>query len=191
MLIDGLVERLTGGKLKMDKNGLTASRGRVHVGLLAELAEHPYIVRKPPKSTGRETFGADFIDFLIEEGKKLRMKPEDLVATATSFTAASIRINCEKFILPHGKIDEVIAGGGGVRNPVLMAMLKKAFAPVPILRFEEIGINSKAVEAMAFALFAYDTIHGIPNNVPSATGARRAVVLGKIVPGLNFKKLIG
>src|ERR1700693_6002464 len=190
MLIDGLLEQFTGGKMKMDRNGRMAARGKVHIEILSDLMENPYLVQKPPKSTGREIFGAPFIDDLMKIKRNLKLSAEDLTATVTAFTATSIWMNCERFILSQGPIDEVVAGGGGVRNPVLMDMLEKMFHPIPILRFEEIGLDSKAVEAMAFALFAYDTIHGTPNNLPSATGAKRSVVMGKIVPGRNYRKLI-
>ncbi len=190
MLIDGLVQIKTEGKLKFDRDGKIGGSGKISLTLMEELMEHPFLSLRPPKSTGRDTFGADLIEFLLEQRKKLKLSFEDLIATATSFTSTSIFINCEKFILPHHRVDEIIVGGGGVRNKTLMRLLKKAFQPVPLYGFEDIGLNSKAIEAMAFALLAHDAFLGIPNNIPSVTGAKRPVVMGKIAPGLNYRKIV-
>ena len=190
MLIDGLVQTVTRGKSKMDFNGRLSAKGKINLTLLSELLDHPFISRKPPKSTGRETFGSGMIYDLLERRHQLKLSFEDLMATVTAFTSASIVMNCEKIILSKEPVDEIIVGGGGVRNRTLMTLLKKAFQPLPVFRFEELGINSKAIEAMAFALFAYDTFHAISNNIPSVTGAKSPVVMGKICPGKNFKKLI-
>jgi anhydro-N-acetylmuramic acid kinase len=190
MLIDGLVQIKTEGKLKFDRDGKIAGKGKISLTLMEELMEHPFLSLRPPKSTGRDTFGADLIEFLLEQRKKLRISFEDLIATATSFTSTSIFMNCEKFILPHHRVDEIVVGGGGVRNKTLMRLLKKAFQPVPLYGFEDIGLNSKAIEAMAFALLAHDAFLGIPNNIPSVTGAKKPVVMGKIAPGLNYRKIV-
>ncbi|MBI1819618.1 MAG: anhydro-N-acetylmuramic acid kinase [Nitrospirae bacterium] len=190
MLIDGLVQIMTEGKLKFDRDGKIGGSGKISLTLMEELMEHPFLSLRPPKSTGRDTFGADLIEFLLDQRKKLRISFEDLVATATSFTSTSIFTNCEKFILPHHRVDEIVVGGGGVRNKTLMRLLKKAFQPVPLFGFEDIGLNSKAIEAMAFALLAHDAFLGIPNNIPSVTGAKRPVVMGKIAPGLNYRKIV-
>jgi anhydro-N-acetylmuramic acid kinase len=191
MLIDGLVERLTGGKEKMDRNGKYAAKGKIHLPFLSELMAHSFIKKRPPKSTGRETFGLSMIDSIRKQGLLYQLSIEDLMATVTAFTSASIYNNCEKFIFSKYKVDEIVVGGGGVRNKTLLALLKRAFYPIPVLQFEELGINSKAVEAMAFALFAHDTFFGITNNLPSVTGAKSPVVMGKICPGKNYRKLFG
>lgn len=184
MLIDGLVHAVTLGKKEIDREGKMGGRGTVDPGLLSELMRHPFIRRKPPKSTGREVFGREIIDSIL---KSKKMLPDDLVATATAFTAAAISENIRRFVLEKGGLDEVIVGGGGVRNPVLMARLAESLAPIPVMPFEAVGHESRAIEAMTFALFAYQTYHGRPTNIPSVTGARRPVVLGKIVPGASFK----
>ncbi|MHB8483716.1 MAG: anhydro-N-acetylmuramic acid kinase [Nitrospiria bacterium] len=189
MLVDGLVQGVTRGKSKMDRNGRIAAKGKIHAGFLNELLDHPFIHKKPPKSTGREAFGLSMVDYVRDNGRRFRLSFEDLMATATAFTSTSIFMNCEKFILSKEPVDEIIIGGGGVRNPTLMSLLRNAFCPIPFFQFEDLGLNSKAIEAMAFALFAYDTFHAIPNNVPSVTGAKTRVVMGKICPGNNFKKL--
>jgi anhydro-N-acetylmuramic acid kinase len=191
MLIDGLVQVMTDGKEKMDLNGRLAAKGKIHLPLLNELMSHPFIKKKPPKSTGREAFGLPMIDHILERSRPYQISLEDLMATATAFTSSSIYMNCEKFILSKGLVDEIVVGGGGVRNRTLIGLLKRAFSPVPLIQFEELGLDSKAIEAMAFALFAHDSFFGIPNNLPSVTGAKRAVVMGKICPGNNYKKLMG
>ncbi|HTN43160.1 MAG TPA: anhydro-N-acetylmuramic acid kinase [Nitrospiria bacterium] len=185
MLMDGIVQHRTNGRRTMDRDGAMARRGKVHEELLNELLRHPFLNRKPPKTTGREAFGQGMIRRLIRRAGILRLNHWDLMATVTAFTARSIAQAYRGFILPGGNAEEVIVGGGGTRNVTLMRFLQQAFGPVPVLTFEKFDLDSRALEAMAFALFAYGTIQGEPNNVPSATGAKRPVVMGKIVPGRN------
>lgn len=191
MLIDGLAERLTSGRQKMDLNGAMAAKGRIHLPLLTELMSHSFIKKRPPKSTGRETFGQALIDAILEQSISYQISDEDLMATVTAYTSASIYSSCERFVLSRNEVDEIVIGGGGVRNRTLLALLRRAFYPVPVVQFENLGIDSKAVEAMAFALFAHDSFFGIPNNLPGVTGARESVVMGKICPGKNYRKLLG
>lgn len=181
MLIDGLVRTLAGKAI--DEGGKMARRGKVDAALLSELMSHPFIRRKPPKSTGREVFGAPMVASVLQSTRMRRLPPEDLVATATAFTASAISENIHRFILKRGGLHEVIVGGGGVRNPALMERLAELLSPIPVQPFEAVGHESRAIEAMTFALLAYQTFHGEPTNIPSVTGARRSVVLGKIVPG--------
>ncbi len=185
MLIDGVVERLTQGRVRYDKHGRRAAKGEVDRGLLKQLLKHPFIYQAPPKSTGREEFGSKLIDDIIRRAGRKKMPTTDLLATLTAFTAHCIGISFEKFILPRYQLAEVVIGGGGVRNPVLMSMLKKRLKPIRILTFEDYNLSSDSIEAMAFALLAYETIQGRPGNIPAATGAARPVVLGKIVPGAS------
>jgi anhydro-N-acetylmuramic acid kinase len=191
MLIDGIVQHRTNGRRAMDRGGAMARRGRVHERLLSELLRHPFLNRKPPKTTGREVFGRAMIERVVRRAKVLRLNPWDLLATVTAFTARAIAHAYERFILSRGSIVEVIVGGGGTRNPTLMEFLQEAFGPIPVYSFEEFDLDSRALEAMAFALFAYGTIQGEPNNVPSATGAKRPVMMGKIVPGVTFPPFPG
>ncbi len=181
MVIDGIVARGTGRRY--DKDGRLAGGGRVNEGLLRALLAHPYLRRRPPKTTGREEFGEKLVARIREEGRKRRLSLADLVATATAFTAESIALAYRRFILPRWSLSEVIVGGGGVKNRTLMSMIGARMAGVRVSTFEDYGLNSDAVEAMAFALLAYEAYRGRTNNYPSATGARRAVVMGKIVPG--------
>jgi anhydro-N-acetylmuramic acid kinase len=184
MVIDGLVRSLTGKEI--DEGGKMARRGKVDAALLSELMGHPFIRRKPPKSTGREVFGTSMVSSILQSTRMRRLPPEDLVATATAFTASAISENIRRFLLKRGSVDEVIVGGGGVRNPVLMERLAELLSPIPVQSFEAVGHESRAIEAMTFALLAYQTYHGRPTNIPSVTGARRSVFLGKIVPGKLF-----
>lgn len=181
MLIDGLVRTLTGREI--DDGGRMARRGKVDAALLSELMRHPFIRRRPPKSTGREVFGAPMVASVLQSTRMRRLAPEDLIATATEFTAQAISENIRRFILKRGSLHEVIVGGGGVHNPVLMARLAGLLAPIPVRPFEALGGESRAIEAMTFALLAYQTFHHRPTNIPSVTGARHPVILGKIIPG--------
>ena len=182
MLIDGLVRAVTGGRKEIDRGGKMARRGKVDAALLSELMRHPFIQRKPPKSTGREVFGLQMVTSLLQAQTR-RLAPEDLIATATAFTASAISENIQRFIIKRGDLTEVIVGGGGVKNPVLMARISELLSPVSVKPFEAVGHESRAIEAMTFALLAYQTFHLQPTNIPTVTGARRPVLLGKIIPG--------
>lgn len=183
MLIDGLVRAVTGGRQEIDKEGKMARRGKADAALLSELMEHPFIRRKPPKSTGREVFGLPMATAILQSSRARRLPPEDLIATATAFTASAISENIRRFIVKRGPLEEVIVGGGGVKNPVLMASIAERLAPISVQPFEGVGHESRAIEAMTFALLAYQTFHLRPTNIPTVTGARRPVLLGKIIPG--------
>lgn len=185
MLIDGVVEQLSGGRQTMDRDGRLARRGRASGRLLAELRRHPFLRRRPPKTTGREAFGKLLIARVLSAAKRLRLDVADLVATVTAFTVETLVQHHRDFIVPRGGADEVIVGGGGVRNPAVMEPFAAALAPVPVVPFEHYGLDSKAIEAMAFAAMAAAAVRGEPNNLPAATGARRPVVMGKIIPGRN------
>jgi anhydro-N-acetylmuramic acid kinase len=151
--------------------------------LLERLCTHPYLSKSPPKSTGREDFGFQFSDNLYKELRQDNIDILDVIATITAFTAKSISDSYRKFILPYYKIDEIIISGGGVRNPVLFQFLKDYLVDMSISKVDDFGIPSDAKEALAFAILANETISGNPGNVPSATGAKESVVLGKIIPG--------
>jgi anhydro-N-acetylmuramic acid kinase len=181
MIIDRLAERYSAGRLAFDRGGRMAARGRVDEGLLADLMRHPFLRRRPPKSTGREMFGAAFADALAGRSAKEGLAPEDAIATATAFTAESIA-DAYRRHLP-GAVDEIILCGGGARNPVLVERLRVAVAPAALRFTDDFGIDADAKEAVSFAILARETLRGRPSNVPAATGAARPVVLGKIVPG--------
>jgi anhydro-N-acetylmuramic acid kinase len=188
MVIDALVTALTRGRQTYDRDGRWAARGHVSDKLLAELMAHPFLRRRPPKTTGREEFGEMFLSRMLASARRLRLRPEDMVATATAFTAETIADAYRRFVFPKLKAGEraalqIILGGGGAKNPTLRDMLARRIGAGTLLTHEDIGIANAAKEALAFAILAHETLLGKPGNVPSATGARRAVVLGKIVPG--------
>jgi anhydro-N-acetylmuramic acid kinase len=184
MLIDDAAGRATGGRLAFDRDGALAARGRVDEALLAELLAHPYLALPPPKTAGREQFGAAFAAQVWARARAQGLAGEDIVATLTAWTAASIAAAYRRF-LPRPP-DEVILGGGGASNPTLVTMLRACLAPATVNSHKAVGLSSDAKEAIAFAVLAYETIHGRPGNLPSCTGARKRVVLGKITPGRRF-----
>lgn len=187
ILIDGLIERISGGRMKMDKDGRMAAAGRVIPALLARLMDIDFIKAHPPKSTGRDLFGRECINQLLGELQQ-GMDKNDLIATTTAFSAKSLAYNINKFMMQNNKIQEIIIGGGGAHNTTLVSMIKKEMLPVPVIGFNEAGINGDAVEAMAFAFLARETMLGNSSNLRSVTGATQAVVLGKISPGRNWGK---
>jgi anhydro-N-acetylmuramic acid kinase len=159
--------------VELQEHGL---RPRVHV--LAHLFIAPY----PPKAIGREVFGQALFRPVLERARAWQLAPADVVRTCTAFTAAAILDNYQRFIWPRWPIAEVIVCGGGVYNTELMRMLRDGLAACPVTTPETYGYPNAALEAILCALLAYATGPGQPGNVPGATGARRAVVLGKIVP---------
>ena len=179
MVIDGVVQAITRGKLSCDRDGALADKGRVCEDLLDVLMTHPFFSMKPPKSTGREDFGSDMVQKILDWGGKR----EDLVRTATQFTVESIVHGLKRFVLPRCEIHEVIASGGGTKNPVMMDLLDRALGNIAFKRLDDLGMASEAKEAIAFAILAYQTMNGHPGNVPSVTGADKQVVLGSITPG--------
>ncbi|MEP6602180.1 MAG: anhydro-N-acetylmuramic acid kinase, partial [Nitrospirota bacterium] len=174
MLIDAVVGHLTKGRETFDRNGRLAGRGAVHAGLLKKLLRHPYLHRRPPKSTGREEFGEEFLRELLRTGRRSALAPADLVATVTAYTAQTIA-DARRF-LPR-RIDEVLICGGGTRNATLVRMLRRAWDGTPVRPVEALGWDGRALEAVAFAVLAYQAKRGVPCNLPSVTGATRQVIL--------------
>jgi anhydro-N-acetylmuramic acid kinase len=181
MVIDAVVRRLTDGRLQYDADGAWARRGRVHRGLLHECMRHPFFDRTPPKSAGRELFGAAYVDDLMRRRVELGIGDDDLVATVTALTAESIADQIDRFVRPIAPLDDIVAGGGGVHNAALIDMLRSRVGSV--LPLSDFGIDVDAKEPLMFAIFANETLHGIRGNVPAATGASCPVVLGTVTPG--------
>lgn len=179
MIIDALVQYF--GRGVYDRDGEIAGIGRVDEQLLHMLLSHAYFKLPPPKSTGRELFGAGYAANLLRMAEQRGLTTEDLIATVTALTAESIARAYRDFL--PAMPDEMILGGGGSYNNTLKRMLAERLSGVKILTHEDRGISSEAKEAIAFALLGYATLCGVPNNVPSATGAGRSVILGKIIPG--------
>jgi anhydro-N-acetylmuramic acid kinase len=180
MIIDALVNRITRGKENYDRDARIALDGRTISALLARLMREPYLRKKPPKSAGREQFGQEYVRQLLAWAQRHRSRPEDLVRTATLFTSLSIADAFRRFIVPRAKIDELIVSGGGARNPLIVAQLAAALPGIEVIPADRFGVPVEAKEAFAFAVLAYETWHRRANNLPTATGAHRPVVLGKI-----------
>lgn len=181
MIIDGLVRHFSHGRMEYDRNSQIALSGKTIHALLARSLADPYFRLPPPKTAGREQFGGAYVERWIAWARKRRFRPEDLVRTATIFTAVSIAGAFRKFILPKVKIHDLIVSGGGAQNPLLMAELAALLPGVEILPSSHFGIPGEGKEAFAFAILAYEAFHGRPNNLPSATGAKHAAILGKMI----------
>ena len=178
MVLDALMELLF--HKSYDRDGQIAASGTVIEKVVAEFLRLPFFRCKPPRTAGREEFGREFVrEFLRRCG---RAKKNDVLATATALTARSIADAVKRFVLPRSSFHEFIVSGGGANNPTLMAMLANELRPLglQIRSSDEFGLPSEAKEAAAFALLAYETWNRRPANVPSATGAKRPAVLGKI-----------
>ncbi len=181
MLIDGLVSHLSKGQKPFDRGGEWASKGKINNDLLSFMMEHPFIKKPPPKATGREEFGEVFLRKVLTKAEELKITENDLVTTITAFTAESIIINYKDHILKIDCPSEIIFCGGGIHNNFLMDRIKNKLSEITISTTEKYGISPDALEAVSFAILANETIHGNPSNLPSVTGAKRKVILGKIV----------
>ena len=181
-LIDTAAELATDGRRTFDADGELAAAGEVDAGLLEQLLQHPFLRRPPPKSTGREVFGSAFVRSLVERRQpRTRRDWNDLIATLTAFTAASVAEAHRRWVLPRG-VNEVFLAGGGALNPVLAAMIAEELAPVPVRDLSELGLDPEAREAACFAVLAWAHLRGLPANEPNATGAAGPRVLGSLTP---------
>lgn len=181
MVIDAVIEHGTRRRLRYDRSGRLAARGQPLAPLLRRLLRHSYFRQRPPKSTGREQFGQEFAESFLRRAQRSSLS--DRVRTATELTVESIRVAFDRFILPRARVHDVILGGGGTRNTFLVERLRQSLPALTFIPAGQLGVEGKAKEAFAFAVLAYQTWHGQPANLPSATGARHPVVLGAIVPG--------
>jgi anhydro-N-acetylmuramic acid kinase len=182
MVIDAVVRRYTGGSLTFDEDGRIASRGSVDERLLDQLLAHPYFEREPPKTTGREEFGEAFTMRAVREAEDAGLEPDDVVATVTALTVESISEAYRGLLYNGSDIDEVYVSGGGAKNNFLMESLSSRLDPIPVLEYDSLGIPGEAKEALLMAMLANEHVSGNPANLPKATGARRAVVLGSLYP---------
>ena len=179
MVIDAVMQKLFGRSY--DRDGKVAAAGQVQDRAVERLMRAPFFRQHPPRTAGREEFGREYVRRFLQIGRGAAKA--DLVTTATALTARCIGDAIRRYVTTkHSRYQEMIVSGGGARNPTLMAMLRNEIAPLRIeLRYsDEFGVPSEAKEAMAFAVLAHETWHRRPSNMPSATGARRAAVLGKI-----------
>jgi anhydro-N-acetylmuramic acid kinase len=190
-LVDGVISLESEGRERMDRDGVRAQRGKLDKALLAALLDDEYLRQTPPKSTGRERYGADAAASLVEASREAGRNLDDLVATLVAFTAQSVGAACLELLPredPAAKsIDRLIVGGGGAANPALLAALAVALPGVAIDCFDVHGVPVQAAEAMAFSLMGRNALLGLPNHLPRCTGARSAGVLGEITPGKGFR----
>ena len=179
MVIDAVTDRLFGQPY--DRDGRIAASGAVLEPVVAGVLGLPFFRRKPPKTAGREQFGREFAQQFVKRCG--RASKPDVVATATALTVRSIADALRRFVLlPSGRFREFVVSGGGANNPTLLAMLANELRPLhlTIRASDEFGLPAEAKEAAAFALLAYQTWNQRPSNIPSATGAKRPAILGKI-----------
>jgi anhydro-N-acetylmuramic acid kinase len=178
MLMDDAARRASNGQLHYDKDGAIAARGKIDAALLDSLLADPYFAALPPKTTGREKFGAQLGAQIWDDATQRGLSAPDILATLTAFTAESIARSYRDFLpVPP---DEVILSGGGAYNSTLKAMLAERLAPARVFTSDDLGIPSDAKESLAFAVLAYETWHKRPSNLHAATGAKRPVILGDI-----------
>lgn len=176
-LMDAVVQHRSGGRTAFDEGGRRAARGSVHQGLLDRLLAEPYYRRRPPKSTGKELFSLAYVEAAVA-GAAPGIAEDDLVATLCALAARTIARACAE-----NGVAELVAAGGGTKNPTLMAMLRRELPSVPVRTTAEWGIPVDAKEAHVFGLLGFLTLHGLPAATPSCTGARHASILGRITPG--------
>jgi len=172
------LEYLSSGSEAYDKDGERAARGTINEALLQLLLEDPYFVLDPPKSTGKEHF---HLPYLLERLEAFgQIEADDMVATVTALTARTVADELDRY-----GAREVVASGGGTRNPALMNMLRTGATSVRLRTIEDWGIPSEAKEAYAFAMLGFLSMYGAAGTVPTCTGAERATVLGSITPGFE------
>jgi anhydro-N-acetylmuramic acid kinase len=174
------METYSKGRSRYDRDAKLALRGRTIAPLIDSLLADPYFAQCPPKTAGREQFGAVFAAKIATWGRKHRARPEDVVRTATMLTPLSIVDAIHCFVLPHTKVDDLIVTGGGSQNPLIMLQLGALLPSITILEPLEFGVPAHAKEAFAFAVLAYEAWRGRTNNLPSATGAKHPAILGKL-----------
>jgi anhydro-N-acetylmuramic acid kinase len=195
MVVDALVSRFTRGRQSFDRGARLARRGRLLPALLDELLAHAYFHKRPPKTCGREQFGASYSERLIAWGRRRRARPEDLLRTATLLTPLAVVDAFHRFVAPRLRAGrrraigarpappiQLIAAGGGAHNPLIRAQLEAGLrgSGVEVVSSGALGVPEDAKEAFAFALLAYESFHGRPANLPSATGAQHPCLLGKL-----------
>ncbi|MBT9164264.1 MAG: Anhydro-N-acetylmuramic acid kinase [candidate division WS2 bacterium] len=178
-LIDLAIERLF-GVIEGDRNGRYSKKGVVSRALLEYMLEHPYLDKKPPKTTGREEFGKVFLEKIIKKSLNLQLSSYDLIRTLVEFTTCSIADSYRRF-LPE--VTMIAGSGGGFYNQTLVSSLKEKIHPLKLITTDELGVPAKARESLLFAVLANDLIAGIPTSIPQATGAKMPVPLGRISLG--------
>ena len=180
MVIDALVRHFTNGRKKFDRNAEMAGRGKILAHLLAELMRDTYFLKLPPKTAGREQYGEKYVRRLLSHREARRGRAEDVIRTATILTALSIVDAMHRFAPARVGVSELIVSGGGAHNPLLMAQIEAALPKIRLRTSDDFGVPGDAKEAFAFAVLGWETLHRRASNVPRATGATKAVILGKV-----------
>ena len=179
MMMDGLVRTFTRGRRHYDSEGGMAARGKVLDDLLAQVLRYPFFRKRPPKSAGREQFGEEFLKrFFLSRFPDARA--EDLLRTANELTAATVAGALRRFVFPRTGVERLVASGGGAHNTLLMKRIAEMLPEGKVMHSDAFGLPVDAKEAIAFAVLADRTLHGLPGNLPAVTGASRAVVLGSV-----------
>ncbi len=185
MVLDALAAPYSRGRLRCDRDGAWAGRGKVQADWLRQLLRHPFFHRAPPKSCGREQFGAEYVQRLILHARRRRILQADVLATATALTAQTIVQGLRQAFPAESDADpglEIIASGGGIHNRTLRAMLAQAARQLRWKTSDDFGLPAQAKEAVAFALLGYAHRQGIAGHLPSVTGASRPASLGQLPP---------
>ena len=176
MVMDQLIAHFTDGDQRYDCDGRLARSGQCDEAFVNELLADPWYALPAPKSTGRERYGKHFAERILERG----LSPADAMATAADLTARSILLGLDRWVRPVMPVEQLLVSGGGWRNAAIMEPLRDALAETRVGPTDDLGVPADAKEAIAFAVLAYESYHGRPGNLPSATGADSPVVLGKI-----------
>jgi anhydro-N-acetylmuramic acid kinase len=196
MIIDGLASLASRGRLRMDRDGRLAAKGKVLESILTRWMSHPFLRQRPPRTTGRETFGMKFVEEELKAMRSVSNSPADWLATATAFTATTITL-CYRRFLPgflspsdcaagarHSRRPrtppEIVLTGGGSRNRTLVGMLRAQMPEARIITIDELGMPAEAKEAVSFAMLALARLDGVASNLPAVTGARQGVSLGSV-----------
>lgn len=186
VLLDALMDRLTGGKSSFDPGGKHAVQGKCIETLLQSWLNHPYLQRRPPKGLPRYLFGDDFAAAAVQQARQFGSSLHDLLCTATHFVARGITTAVRRFLPSASRIDRVLLSGGGVRNGLLWRLLEQLFEGVLLQRTDEAGVPADVRKALSFGILAALTLDGVPASVPSATGAAGSRLLGSITPGSSI-----
>lgn len=183
VLLDGFMRQLTSGREAYDAGGKHAVQGRCIEPLLERWLAHPYLQRRPPKCLPRQQFGEEFVTQAVQMARQMNWQLHDLLCTATHFVARGITMTLQRF-LPGGRLpDRALLSGGGVRNGLLWHLLEQQLHGMPLEKTDRLGVPSEARKALAYGVLAALTVDGVPANVPSATGAAGARLLGTLTPG--------
>lgn len=178
-LLDWAVELLSEGRQTYDQDGGWSAQGEPNQALIDTWLAHSFYLQPPPKSTGRELFGANYGRQCWAEAQAQGLSPADFLATLTELTAASIELSYRRFLPQFPQ--EVLIGGGGSHNAYLMQRLQQRLRPATVLTTDQAGLSAAFKEAIAFAVLGYWRWHGVPGNLPSVTGARDRALLGQIM----------